>query len=128
MAAGLGRTKTSVNSKILKKQTKQMLQYKQTNELRFDVLSAVNAAALSRLLLWVLTAAERICAPRAVLSGDKVSPSFPHICVLIKSPLPIVEFFTIRFLTTPQNCHRAPCLLYHFHNAIQGLSQRESEA
>lgn len=57
-----------------------MLQNKQTNELRFDVLSEVKGAALSRLLLLVLTAAERICAPGAVLSGDQVSsPSFPHL-------------------------------------------------
>lgn len=75
-----------------------------------------------------LTIAERICTPRAVLPGDQLSPCFPQLCVFIVPSFPIVEFFTIWFLTAPQNCHGAPCFLYHFHNAIQRLSQRGGQA
>ena len=58
-----------------------------------------------------------------MLPGDQLTPCFPHLCVFVESSFPVVEFFTVRFLTAPQDCHGAPCFLYHFHNAVEGLSQ-----
>lgn len=58
---------------------------------------------------------------KAVLS---VAPTFFHLLHVTVAPDPVIHLLPVGLLAAAQHCQRAPCLLYHVHDAVEELQRQ----